>query len=130
MKANRYDVYMYMWSTVVSSKCTRSSPASSADSVQELGKYLDEYEAGKAEIVNKHRLQLKLLLKDKLRMLFDSAASPVQPRPNSCDSLLDGVTAGTFRRNNIRPHIHVFFLSAHASISKPELLDTFHNVKL
>jgi hypothetical protein len=65
------------------------------------------------------------LLKDKLRMIFDSAASPVQPRPNSYDSLLRGVTAGTFRWNNSRPHAHVFFVSAHASISTPGLLGTF-----
>lgn len=46
---------------------TGSSPASSsADSAQELGKYLDEYEEGKAELVKIPRLQLKLLLKDKL----------------------------------------------------------------
>jgi hypothetical protein len=46
---------------------TGSSPASSsADSAQELGKYLDEYEEGKAELVRIPRLQLKLLLKDKL----------------------------------------------------------------
>jgi hypothetical protein len=45
---------------------TGNSPASSADSAQELGKYLDEYEEGKAELVKIPRLQLKLLLKDKL----------------------------------------------------------------
>jgi hypothetical protein len=46
---------------------TGSSPASSsADSAQELGKYLDEYEEGKAELVKIPRLQLKVLLKDKL----------------------------------------------------------------
>jgi hypothetical protein len=45
---------------------TGSSPASSADSAQELGKYLDEYEEGKAELVKIPRIQLKLLLKDKL----------------------------------------------------------------
>ncbi|KAJ9582773.1 hypothetical protein L9F63_022884, partial [Diploptera punctata] len=33
---------------------------------QELGKYLDEYEEGKAELVKIPRLQLKLLLKDKI----------------------------------------------------------------
>jgi len=46
---------------------TGSSPASSsAGSGQEVGKYLDEYEEGKAELVKIPRLQLKLLLKDKL----------------------------------------------------------------
>lgn len=44
------------------------SPAgsSSAGSAQELGRYLDEYEEGKAELVRIPRLQLKLLLKEKL----------------------------------------------------------------
>lgn len=44
------------------------SPAgsSSAGSAQELGRYVDEYEEGKAELVRIPRLQLKLLLKDKL----------------------------------------------------------------
>lgn len=44
------------------------SPAgsSSAGSAQELGRYLDEYEEGKAELVRIPRMQLKLLLKEKL----------------------------------------------------------------
>lgn len=44
------------------------SPAgsSSAGSAQELGPYLDEYEEGKAELVRIPRMQLKLLLKEKL----------------------------------------------------------------
>ncbi|PNF35289.1 Sterile alpha motif domain-containing protein 5 [Cryptotermes secundus] len=50
-----------------SARSSRTFPASSsADSAQELGKYLDEYEEGKAELVKIPRLQLKLLLKDKL----------------------------------------------------------------
>lgn len=44
------------------------SPAgsSSAGSAQELGRYLDEYEEGKAELVRIPRIQLKVLLKEKL----------------------------------------------------------------
>ncbi|XP_054268347.1 uncharacterized protein LOC128990108 isoform X2 [Macrosteles quadrilineatus] len=44
------------------------SPAgsSSAGSAQELTRYLDEYEEGKAELIRIPRLQLKLLLKEKL----------------------------------------------------------------
>nr|CAD7446411.1 unnamed protein product [Timema bartmani]CAD7462942.1 unnamed protein product [Timema tahoe] len=46
---------------------TGNSPASSsAESAQELGKYLDEYEEGKAELVKIPRIQLKLLVKEKL----------------------------------------------------------------
>nr|CAD7401513.1 unnamed protein product [Timema cristinae] len=46
---------------------TGNSPtSSSAESAQELGKYLDEYEEGKAELVKIPRIQLKLLVKEKL----------------------------------------------------------------
>lgn len=40
--------------------------SSSAESGHELTKYLDEYEEGKAELVKIPRIQLKLLLRDKL----------------------------------------------------------------
>lgn len=45
-----------------------ASPAasSSADSGQEVAKYVDEYEEGKAELVKIPRLQLKMLLREKL----------------------------------------------------------------
>lgn len=45
-----------------------ASPAasSSADSGPELAKYVDEYEEGKAELVKIPRMQLKILLRDKL----------------------------------------------------------------
>ncbi|XP_063226407.1 sterile alpha motif domain-containing protein 5-like [Bacillus rossius redtenbacheri] len=52
----------------VAAASSSDSPAasSSAGSAQELGKYLDEYEEGKAELVRIPRIQLKLLLKEKL----------------------------------------------------------------
>lgn len=40
--------------------------ASSTESAQEAAKYLDEYEEGKAELVKIPRLQLKMLLREKL----------------------------------------------------------------
>ncbi|KAJ8927779.1 hypothetical protein NQ314_019716 [Rhamnusium bicolor] len=45
-----------------------ASPAasSSAESGQDVAKYLDEYEEGKAELVKIPRIQLKLLLREKL----------------------------------------------------------------
>lgn len=45
-----------------------ASPAasSSAESGQEVAKYLDEYEEGKAELVKIPRVQLKMLLREKL----------------------------------------------------------------
>ncbi|KAJ8917208.1 hypothetical protein NQ315_012700 [Exocentrus adspersus] len=45
-----------------------SSPAasSSTDSAQEVTKYLDEYEEGKAELVKIPRVQLKMLLREQL----------------------------------------------------------------
>lgn len=45
---------------------TSPGASSSAESAQELTKYLDEYEEGKAELVKIPRIQLKLLLRDKL----------------------------------------------------------------
>jgi hypothetical protein len=73
--------------TVVSTKGTCSSPASSScsDSAQELGKYLDEYEEEKAELVKKPRLQLKLLLKDKLSQ--DGIRLSCQPYSTSTELL-------------------------------------------
>lgn len=49
-------------------RITASPAASSADSqdVAAVSKYLDEYEEGKAELVKIPRLQLKMLLKEKL----------------------------------------------------------------
>lgn len=51
-------------------ECARAavSPAasSSAESGQEAAKYVDEYEEGKAELVKIPRVQLKLLLREKL----------------------------------------------------------------
>lgn len=50
-----------------SQRGTASPGASSSNgSAQELGKYLDEYEEGKAELVKIPRVQLKLLLRDQL----------------------------------------------------------------
>ncbi|XP_017770104.1 PREDICTED: uncharacterized protein LOC108557904 isoform X2 [Nicrophorus vespilloides] len=51
-----------------SSRIAAVSPAasSSAESGQEVAKYLDEYEEGKAELVKIPRMQLKMLLRDKL----------------------------------------------------------------
>jgi hypothetical protein len=57
------------------------SPISSSGSVTELGKYLDEYEEGKAELVRIPKLQLKLLLKDKL--LHDGIRLSCQPYSTS-----------------------------------------------
>lgn len=57
------------------------SPISSSGSVTELGKYLDEYEEGKAELVRIPKLQLKLLLKEKL--LHDGIRLSCQPYSTS-----------------------------------------------
>ncbi|RZC37388.1 SAM 1 domain containing protein, partial [Asbolus verrucosus] len=43
-----------------------ASPAASSDGAQEAAKYLDEYEEGKAELVKIPRMQLKMLLREKL----------------------------------------------------------------
>lgn len=45
---------------------TSPGASSSADSGQEAAKYLDEYEEGKAELVKIPRMQLKMLLREKL----------------------------------------------------------------
>lgn len=60
-----------------------SSPGgfSSTDSGQELTKYLDEYEEGKAELVKIPRIQLKLLLREKLAQ--DGIRLSCQPYSNS-----------------------------------------------
>ncbi|KAJ8881995.1 hypothetical protein PR048_018483 [Dryococelus australis] len=70
-----------------------SSPAasSSAGSAQELGKYLDEYEEGKAELVKIPRIQLKLLLKEKLSQ--DGIRLSCQPYSTSVSRFLSIVTA-------------------------------------
>nr|CAD7425487.1 unnamed protein product [Timema monikensis] len=61
---------------------TGNSPtSSSAESAQELGKYLDEYEEGKAELVKIPRIQLKLLVKEKLAQ--DGIRLSCQPYSNS-----------------------------------------------
>ncbi|XP_069681270.1 sterile alpha motif domain-containing protein 5-like [Periplaneta americana] len=68
----------------------RCSPASSsADSAQELGKYLDEYEEGKAELVKIPRLQLKLLLKDKLGQ--DGIRLSCQPYSTSVSAIFNSL---------------------------------------
>lgn len=51
---------------VVSRLQTSPGASSSADSGQEVAKYLDEYEEGKAELVRIPRMQLKMLLREKL----------------------------------------------------------------
>lgn len=60
-----------------------SSPGgfSSTDSGQELTKYLDEYEEGKAELVKIPKIQLKLLLREKLTQ--DGIRLSCQPYSNS-----------------------------------------------
>ena len=66
---------------------TGISPASSsADSAQELGKYLDEYEEGKAELVKIPRVQLKVLLRDKLGQ--DGIRLSCQPYSTSVSTAL------------------------------------------
>nr|CAD7201232.1 unnamed protein product [Timema douglasi] len=63
---------------------TGNSPASSsAESAQELGKYLDEYEEGKAELVKIPRIQLKLLVKEKLAQ--DGIRLSCQPYSTSAE---------------------------------------------
>ncbi|KAK9506208.1 hypothetical protein O3M35_008183 [Rhynocoris fuscipes] len=47
-------------------KCETSSARSSRSGAHELPRYLDEYEEGKAELVRIPRLQLKILLREKL----------------------------------------------------------------
>jgi hypothetical protein len=62
----------------------RATPVAS-DSGQEVAKYLDEYEEGKAELVKIPRLQLKMLLREKLA--HDGIRLDCQPYstpPSSC----------------------------------------------
>lgn len=54
---------------------------SSTESGQEIHKYLDEYEEGKAELVKIPRIQLKVLLREKL--LQDGIRLSCQPYSNS-----------------------------------------------
>lgn len=54
---------------------------SSAESGPEIHKYLDEYEEGKAELVKIPRIQLKILLREKL--LQDGIRLSCQPYSNS-----------------------------------------------
>ena len=62
----------------------RNTPAAS-DSGQEVAKYLDEYEEGKAELVKIPRMQLKMLLREKLahdgiRLSCQPYSTPVSVR--------------------------------------------------
>ncbi|KAF4525134.1 hypothetical protein B566_EDAN005076 [Ephemera danica] len=74
------------------------SPISSSGSVTELGKYLDEYEEGKAELVRIPKLQLKLLLKDKL--LHDGIRLSCQPYSTSINSKGSGLVTSDRRTGN------------------------------
>ncbi|XP_017779439.1 PREDICTED: sterile alpha motif domain-containing protein 5-like [Nicrophorus vespilloides] len=81
-----------------SSRIAAVSPAasSSAESGQEVAKYLDEYEEGKAELVKIPRMQLKMLLRDKLaqdgiRLTCQPYSTPVSElaiQPRACNNAL------------------------------------------
>lgn len=65
---------------------TSPGASSSAESAQELTKYLDEYEEGKAELVKIPRIQLKLLLRDKLTQ--DGIRLSCQPYSTSVRTII------------------------------------------
>lgn len=62
--------------------------SSSIEGNQEVAKYMDEYEEGKAELVKIPRIQLKILLREKLTQ--DGVRLSCQPysTPVSCDHVL------------------------------------------
>ncbi|CAH1112158.1 unnamed protein product [Psylliodes chrysocephalus] len=63
--------------------------SSSAESGQEVAKYLDEYEEGKAELVKIPRVQLKVLLREKLSQ--DGIRLSCQPYSTQVSFVLDQV---------------------------------------
>ncbi|KYB29304.1 Sterile alpha motif domain-containing protein 5-like Protein [Tribolium castaneum] len=67
-----------------SSRTSSDKDAAASDSGQEVAKYLDEYEEGKAELVKIPRIQLKKLLREKLahdgiRLSCQPYSTPIKP---------------------------------------------------
>ncbi|KAF7269176.1 hypothetical protein GWI33_017776 [Rhynchophorus ferrugineus] len=60
-----------------SSRTSADKMPSAPPPIEEVGKYIDEYEEGKAELVKIPRLQLKVLLKEKL--MQDGVKLSLQP---------------------------------------------------